>query len=170
MEPVDVVQTYLELHNSHDVDGVMALLSSEIEFELCGVWTKRGKVAIRELEEFDATTDSYLALEGFELDGNIVSCRGVERNEWFRLAGLSEARYRRCAFTVEGEMIVRLLAQYEDESAQTIADGLHAITQWAQKHRPETLGELMPGGSFRYGQSAAKAWLSLLDEWRRSAT
>ena len=169
MKPMEVVEAYLVLHNSHDLDGVMDLYSSAIEFELAGVWVKTGKSAIQELEEFDAVTGSQLSFEQFQVDDNQVSCHGTERNEWVRLAGLGEIKYQRCAFTVDGEKIVRAYAQYEAESVQAITAALQTIAEWAEVHRPGALEKLMPGGEFRYGTLAARAWLSLLEDWNRSA-
>lgn len=107
MEVVDLVKSYLETHNAHDIDRAVSLLSEDVIFETVGVWIKRGQDKVRELEEWDAALGSSLAFTGLAAEGNQVKCQATERNAWFRLAGIDEVYYDSCVFTLARERLPR---------------------------------------------------------------
>jgi len=93
-EALALVQTYLERHNEHNLDGVMALYAEDAVFTLSmGRGDVTGKAAIRELETFDVLASSFLAPFGLVLrqegDAWSVDIAGVlESSDVFSAAGL----------------------------------------------------------------------------------
>lgn len=51
MDAIQVVTAYLDAHNAHDLDRVLAALTDDFRFEAVGVWTRSGKRLARQLAE-----------------------------------------------------------------------------------------------------------------------
>lgn len=93
-EALDLVDHYLALHNTHDLEGVMALYAEDAEFTLSqGRGTVKGRDTIRDLEMFDVVARSNLSPYGLSArwDGGVwqVDLEGViEASAIFSAAGL----------------------------------------------------------------------------------
>ena len=57
---LDIIKSYIEAHNNHDIDRVLSHFQPSIEFELSGTWTKKGLGDMRSLEEWDTELNSHL--------------------------------------------------------------------------------------------------------------
>jgi hypothetical protein len=94
LEALALVRTYLERHNAHDLNAVMALYADDAVFTLSmGRGDVSGKAAIRDLEMFDVLAGSFLSPFGLQArrkDGGwVVDIGGVlESSRIFRAAGL----------------------------------------------------------------------------------
>jgi len=165
---IGCLQAYEEAHNRHDVQGVMAMCTDDIRFEVVGVWVKVGKDNVRLLEEWDAAINGSLSLRDFEASDERVSCRAVERNDWFRLAGISEVEYTSCHFSFRQGFMAEMRGEMAAQSREAVSTALRSVMGWASRERGEVLARLMPGGEFVYGAETARVWLALLEEWRQS--
>ncbi len=164
--PLEVVRAYFRAHNSHDVNGALALLSHRIVFEAVGTWTRKGVALARELEEWDASLGSTLEPYGMVADGEVVTCQVREQNEWFALTRAGEVTWARCEFRVSQGRIMSITSELEEESQARIDQALQAVLAWAGDNRATELSRLIPGGRFHYNAEAATCWIALLQEWR----
>lgn len=166
-----LVERYLELHRSGDVDGLLALHTAESEFVIPGQEPIRGTAAVRNLCEWDAVLGSELVMTGIRSDGDTILIDSVvERNKWFQGLGLFEVRYEPGTRIVlqNGRISGTYPAALEAETQQRLMERFQTLLQWMGKHRPDALAELLPGGKFRYDAAAARLWLEVLAEWNTS--
>lgn len=165
---IERLRSYEGAHNRHDIEAVMAMCTDDVRFEVVGVWAKVGKEEVRLLEEWDAAIDGSLSLSALVASGETVNCRALERNDWFRLAGISEVEYSSCRFSFRQGLIAEMRCEMTVESREAVSTVLRSVTRWASRERGDEFARLMPEGEFVYGRENAKVWLALLREWRES--
>lgn len=116
MKPKEVARLYLDRHNAHDVEGVLALFAEDAQLEIPGRLVRRGKEEIRVTEEWEALVhDNLYAPEMVEAD-NEVSFRAFEANDWLNASGVRQLRYTSVTIVVEGDRITRITAALSPES------------------------------------------------------
>lgn len=160
------IRAYETTYNAHDVEKLMSFYADDIEFEIVGVWVRRGKEAIRELAEWDKATNLQMTISGIVVSGDTVTFRLVEKNDWWTLAGIGDVHYQPCVMVFRDGLISKLRATMTQEGFDRYAKQWPLIIGWAREHRGEVLNELLPGGKFIYGAEPAKKWLDLLRAWR----
>jgi hypothetical protein len=160
------VRAYEATYNTHDVEKLMSFYADDVEFEIVGVWVKKGKAVVRELAEWDKATNMHMTISDITVSGDTVTCKLVETNDWWRLAGMGEAYYEPCVMIFHNGLISEMRATMTQESLDAYARVWPSIISWARDHRSEELNELLPGGLFVYGAEAANKWIMLLQEWR----
>lgn len=167
---IELVTAYQNAHNRHDIEAALAYYADNIRFEITGTWVKEGLEEIRGLEEWDAAVDGELLLYDMTLENDTITCKGAERNEWFRLAGIDEVSHVSVTIRVLNNRIVEIIAKPTLQSEMEIADAFGKIMSWARRERSEMLSALMPGGQLEYTTEAAESWLDLLRDWRNATT
>jgi hypothetical protein len=167
-ETVEIAQQCFQVHNGRDLDGVGALLGDDPEFELVGVWTLRGRDRVLRLTEWDAALNTRLQPADLRVEGGMVTCHVVERNDWFTAVGLDEIQHEQCELHVVDGRIVKIRSTMEPESYRATAEALGRIIGWARQACPDELGAPMPGGQFEYNGRNARRWLALLAHWRQA--
>ena len=75
------------------------------------VWTKEGKEQIRNLAEYDAALNSELICPDFMISKDTVKCKTIEKNDWFRLAGIDSVEYEYSYFIIEKGLISKIIAK-----------------------------------------------------------
>lgn len=166
-KPEEILKSYVEAYNSHDIDKVMSLYIDDVTFENVGVWTKQGKHEVRKITEWDAATHIHMHVSDIEVVGDTVTFYLIETNDWLKLAGIGEWHYKG-SIVVHNGLIRKLRAEITEQSLKTFQKAWQSIMGWASKERSSELAELMPDGEFLYGEKVAKKWLVLLQEWREA--
>jgi hypothetical protein len=161
-----LVKRYEKIHNSHDVEMALSLYSDDVRFEVVGMFVKVGKDQVRDIEEWDAETNSHMTISNVEVQGNTASYRLAEGNDWFRLAGIELMYYEPCRIVFREELIAEIECEATDESKSAMGEVWQPIMEWASRERSDELAGLMPDGKFVYGAESARKWMSLLKEWR----
>lgn len=116
MKPKEVAQLYLQRHNAHDVEGVMALYADDAQFEIPGRLVRHGKDEIRVTEEWEALVhDNLLAAEMIEADHE-VSFRAFEANDWLSASGVRQLRYTSVTLEVRDNRITHVTAALSPDS------------------------------------------------------
>ncbi len=159
------VRAYESTYNAHDVEKLMAFYADDIRFEIVGVWVKRGKEPVRELAEWDKTTNMHVTISDISVNGNTVTCKLIETNDWWKLAGMGEVHYEPTVLIFRDGLICDIRATMTQEGVDAYARVWPDIISWAKSHRNEVLKELVPGNEFVYGAEAARIWLALLRDW-----
>jgi hypothetical protein len=60
-----------------------------------------------------------------------VNTTAIENNDWFRISGIGEEKYKSVQFTFRGQEINRIRVELDPESSRAIAEILRSITNWA---------------------------------------
>lgn len=162
---ITLVKKYEKLHNSHDIEDVMLLYHDDIKFELVGTWIKSGKEEIRELEEWDRALNSNLKFETFEVRGDSVFCKVIEKNDWFKAVGIEQIIHDPTIFIVSKRRIKKIIANPSEEIGKEIGAKLGSVYSWSKITKDSTINELIKDGEFIYSNKSAKKWLKLLDKW-----
>jgi ketosteroid isomerase-like protein len=171
MDPTAFVQRYVALHQSGDVDGLLALHTEDSEFIIPGQDPVRGHAALRGLFSWDVVLGTELIMEDIHLDGDtVVIDTIVERNKWFEAIGVSETRYKPGTRLVlrDGRIAGTYLSGFDERTHSRVVEGFGRLIQWLSANRPEAQNRLLPNGMFRYDAESAHLWLTVMEEWQRS--
>ena len=164
-KPADIIKSYQEAYNNHDLEGVLALYAEDASFEIIGQVSLQGKEQVRELTEYDFVLNIHMSCDQFRTKGDSVMCQLEESNDWLKAAGIQRARYM-ATFMVRNGLIQSVRAKPSPETEQALEKILDPLIEWASQHRPELLAEMMPEKTFIYNADNAKKSLSLLHEWK----
>jgi hypothetical protein len=162
---IKLVKKYERLHNTHSVESALSLYDDDIKFELVGTWIKSGKKEIGNLEEWDKALNSNLKFESFELKGDSVFCKVIEKNDWFRAIGIEQIIHDPTIFIVSEGLIKKIIANPSKEVGKEIGSKIGSIYSWSDETNDSTIHKLIKKGQFIYSDEAAKSWLKLLDKW-----
>jgi ketosteroid isomerase-like protein len=171
-DPAALLERYVRLHRSGDVDGLLAMHTEDAEFVLPGQEPIRGRSALRDLFESDAVLGSELVMAGIHARGDTIVVDSItETSKWFRALGVAQVRYRPgTKFVLRGGRIAGTYATpFDDETRERLAERFELLLRWMRENRPDAVNRLMPGGDFRHDAASARLWLEILDEWK-SAT
>jgi hypothetical protein len=146
----------------------MSFYADDIEFEIVGVWVRKGKAAVRELAEWDKATNLQMTISDIVVSGETVTFKLVEKSDWWTLAGIGDVHYQPCFMVFRNGLITRLCATMTQQGFDRYAQQWPLIINWAREHRRDELEELLPGGEFIYGAEPARKWLVLLRAWREA--
>ena len=166
--PGDILTSYLDSHNSHDVEATMQLFHEEARFTMPG---RPPITDIRKMESWDAAISSNLNYESWEVRGDtLVIGRITERNNWFSKAGIPVVEYNPGSEIIlrDGKIYEIRMAEMTEESQRAIGEMFSSFFTWAEINRPEELARLMPQGQIVMSENMAKEWFLLLDLWQRS--
>lgn len=168
MSNEEVLQEYLNRHNAHDIDATLELFHEDARIILPD---QPPMNEIRKMEAWDAAISSNLYYENWEVDEDTIFVgRIVEKNNWFRRAGISQIEYQpgtRFVFR-DGKILEIRTAGMTEESQAALEEMFRAFMQWAFENRPNRVRKLMPNNEFSFSVDNAEEWFLLLDEWQRT--
>lgn len=164
----DLIQSYFEAHNAHEIENSLGYFNEDAVFELKGVWTKKGLNDIRGLEEFDAAMNSHLELIEARQSGDTVYCRIVENNDWFSSVGITRLVHDPTIFVLDGRKIKHIIAYPDQETGEKIEAAIGQIFQWSQQTGDSAVYKLLPEGEFIYSTEAATQWKALFERMKES--
>ena len=165
-QATELIKSYEQAHNAHDIDKSLSFFHQEIIFELKGVWTKSGKEAIRSLEEWDAALNSHLKFEFIRFNGDSVFCKIIESNDWFRAIDMETLTHEPTVFIIKNDLIHKILAFPSEKDGMKIQAAIGSVYQWSSDVQDSTIYELIQGPEFIYSEAAAKKWLKILARWK----
>ncbi|GJM17693.1 MAG: hypothetical protein DHS20C13_30200 [Thermodesulfobacteriota bacterium] len=164
----EVVKSYINAHNAHDIEKALAFYDENVVFELQGVWIKEGLSEMQSLEEWDASLNSNLRLESISSKEDSVFCRVVENNDWFGAVEIHDLVHDPAVFIIENRKIKKIIGYPSPETGKEIEAAIGSLYQWSQKVQDSTINELILNGQFIYSTEAAEKWLDLFDNWKNS--
>lgn len=163
---------YFQHHNRHDLTGELAFFTDDAVFEMPGWSPLRGKDALRDQFGFDSVLNSEIIVGGLRVLGDTVVIDSItERNDFFRLLGISEIRYlpgTRFIFHA-GQIQNVQSAQIRPEDMQATSAKIEQVLGWLRIAHPEFSSDIESGALFQYNAETANRWLQLLREWRGAA-
>jgi hypothetical protein len=175
-EARSLLKDYIERHNSHDLEGVMALYADEAVFYLSmGRPPVHGRDAIMELERFDVAAQStiYPQQVSFEQDGDLWRIHidgAIEHSEIFEAAGVSivMAQGIQDAFVLRDGRIVEInQPDLQPACTATVLEAFRGSVAWLHETNDGRQQLLVENGFIKLTPKTIPDVISLLREWRR---
>ena len=177
-EPRALVDRYLELHNTHQLNLVMEMYAPDATFALSsdrGIAT--GREAIRELERFDVYANSTVQPYGmtYERRGDAwhVHLEGVvEHSDVFSALGIVIVRTQpvRDAFIIaDGRIQAVIQPELQPACSKVAATGFAAMTRWLVESGDARAPDLAPDGKLKLVPGTILIAISAISDWRRAS-
>lgn len=163
--PVALIRAYEKAHNAHDVERSLDFYNDTVAYELSGVWVKKGKDQIRELEEWDAALNSNLKFESIAVHKDSLFCMVVEKNDWFKAVGIDQLVHNPTVFIVKDGSIHKIIATPSAEDRRKIDTSINSIFDWSLEVNDSSVFGLIQNEEFIYSNQSAKQWLTLFKKW-----
>lgn len=158
------VKAYQEAHNSGDVEKELSFFAEDVKYGVVGHWSIKGKEKLRKLVEIDAALNSHIDVTGLKVEGDIVTCKIKEQNDWLKLAKIGALYYEYSEFIFEEGLIKEVRLKFTQKSFKALQEFQATFERWASKNRSQELAELKdPGMPIK---ESVGLRLRLLREWR----
>ncbi len=102
---INLVESFQEVFNRHDVDDILTMFSKDAEFEIVGQSKLTGKQQIRNIFDYDVGVNTELKFINCKSEGNSVHCQILEQNDRLDAIGISELEYASCTFVFKDGLI-----------------------------------------------------------------
>lgn len=158
------VKAYQEAHNSGDVEKELSFFAEDVKYGVVGQWSIEGKEKLRKLVEADAALNSHIVVTGLKVDGDIVTCKIKEQNDWLKLAKIGVLYYESSEFIFEEGLIKEVRLRFTEKSFKALQEFQATFGRWASKKRSQELAEL--GAPGMLVKENVGLLLRLLREWR----
>ncbi len=145
---------FQEAHNRLDVEKLLELSTDDVRQEDSGgyQWIMR-----------EAILDSRIFLTDIRVNGDVVTCKAKQQDDWFKTAGIDAVYYESFQFTFKDGLIKDISSTYTQESADAIREFKATFYKWAgEKLGPESAELITKGITIEN----ADKWLTLVQEWR----
>ena len=136
------VKAYQEAHNSGDVEKELSFFAEDVKYGVVGQWSIKGKEELRKLVELDAALNSHIVVTGLKADGDIVTCKIKEQNDWLKLAKIGALYYESSEFIFEEGLIKEVRLKFTQKSFKAMQEFQATFGRWASKNRSQELAEL----------------------------
>jgi len=151
---VDKVKAFQESHNRLDVEKLLELSTDDVKQEGSGgyQWIMQ-----------EALLNSRIFLTDIKVDGDVVTCKAKQQDDWYKIAGINAVYYESFQLTFKDGLIKDIESKYTQEST----DAIHAFRATFHKWTVEKLGK--EGIELRRRNVTIEnvdKWMTLLREWR----
>jgi len=160
-DPESIVKSYEHAHNTHNIDKALTFFDDSISFEIKDTWIKKGKEKIKELELWDSTLKSNLKFDILKINNDTVLSRVIEKNDWFRAAGIDELIHDSTILIIRDNKITSIIASAKGDQYNKVGQLISSIFEWSHKTTDSTIYGLIKDGEFIYSPEAANKWLNL---------
>lgn len=159
---------YAEASAAHDLKTLEALTSEDIAWQL-GPYRLRGKKAALGPNAYDLGLENTLIFRNIRVDGNVVECELVERNETIQAIGMTEVRSHP-RFTFENGLVARKEPSGKEPPAEySMAEfnrRMAPLRKWIRGNHPEAVSKLVDSdGAFVFSEDNGALMLQLTRKW-----
>ena len=166
---INLVESFQEVFNRHDVDEILTMFSKDAEFEIVGQSKLTGKQQIRNIFDYDVGVNTELKFINCKSEGNSVHCQILEQNDRLDAIGISELEYASCTFVFKDGLIQSFTAKIPAESMRYIMEKWQNFMPWITKNYPDEYSRMFTSeGRFIYNRENGRDVVPLLREWRIS--
>ena len=163
----DRVRAYVEEFNAHDLEGVASRFTKDPTFEMGGLYTLKGKQALKDLLAYDMVLDARLSVGNMRAAGDTVFAHLTVTNRWLEVADIGEAHCQ-AMFVFHDGAIDKFVGTLTPETRAAFDDVMGPMLAWAKQNAPDRLEEMTQDGRFIYNADNAERALALLEDWKRS--
>ncbi|MFT7286533.1 MAG: hypothetical protein ACI87W_000639 [Halieaceae bacterium] len=173
-----LITTYIERHNSHDLDGVMSLYAADAIFYLSmGRPPVHGRKAIEGLERFDVAARSTIYPQDVSIEQDAGLWRvhiggAIEHSDIFATAGVSivMAQGIRNAFVLRDSRIIEVhQPELEVACRDTVLAAFRGAVAWLIERNDPREEYLVENGFIKLTPATIPEVVTLLREWRISS-
>lgn len=167
-DPLEVVETYFEYRNAHDIEKTLSLFSDSIVFVMDENTREMGKEHIRKLESWNAAIYGQLSIPKMKIKGDTVLMTKItEVNQWYKSLGIDSVVYKGGTYAIVHNGLITEMrpSPLSNNSAIEASAKLRQFMAWAANERTVEMFNLMPKGQFDYSPQNASKWLELMREW-----
>lgn len=129
---------YMEASNAHDIEALASMTADDIVWHL-GQYVLRGKPEALLPHESDAVMNTALEVRDLRVDGRIVECEVIERNDMLRAAGIERWRhFARYVFDETGRVVLKEPWRTSPDDAE-VARRFKPYREWRRVNHPESV-------------------------------
>jgi hypothetical protein len=159
---------YAEASASHDLRALEMLTAEDISWQL-GRYRLVGREDALAPNAYDLGMENELEYRNVQVDGNVVECEVIERNETIEAIGMTEVhQYPR--YTFENGLVLRKEPSGKKPLAEYSMTEFHRrmspLRKWIRETHPEVMSRLVdPDKGFIFSQENGALMLRLTREW-----
>ena len=154
---------YLEASNAHDLDTLASMTADDIVWHL-GPYELRGKPEALLPHESDAVMNTTLEVRDLRVEGQVVECEVIERNDMLQAAGIESWRhYARFVFDETGRITLKepWRTSLDDAEAEK---RMQPFREWVRTNHPQSVPNF-DDITDCFGIEPAKRSRQLMQDW-----
>ena len=164
---IDLVESFQERVNQHDVEKIMSMFTEDATFEIVGLSKFAGKQHVKIIFEYDVGVNTNLQFINCKSEGNTVHCKILERNDRLDAIGISILKYSSCIFTFKDGLIESFAAEIPPDFVEYNSKILKKFIPWLTENHPNEYSRMfMHDGRFIYNRENGRDVVPLLRKWR----
>lgn len=164
----DVVKTYVDSCNAHDIDKVLGMIADTIRYEEEGISERVGKSEFRNKLMWDKAVNTQIEVTKLTVKGSTVTGKAVEYSDYYTAAGIDQFTYDQIVIEFAGQQIKSIKVVPSVESNDQAGNVLLAFVNWGMSNRAADMNKLKDSGSFAFTSGTAPHWITLLKAWKAS--
>jgi hypothetical protein len=163
---LNLVETFQERVNCHNIDGIMSMFTEDATFEIVGLSQFSGKQNLRNIFEYDVGVNTKLEIKNCKVEGDTAHCHLLERNDRLEAIGLNELKYAACSFVFKDGLIQSFKAEHFPEIVKYNSAVWRQFVKWLTKHYPDRYSKMFTlEGRFIYNRENGSGVVPLLRRW-----
>jgi hypothetical protein len=176
---IDLVKTFQERVNQHDVEKIMTMYTEDVTFEVVGyskVAGKQqvkiifeyysGKQQIKNPVEYNVEVNSNWQFTNYKSEGDTVHCQCSQRNDTLDAIGVSGRGYSSWIFTFKDGLIQSVAVEIPPDYVEQNSKIAKTLIPWLTEKYPNEYARMfMPDGRFIYNRENGRDVVPLLRKW-----
>ena len=163
---IDLVKTFQDRVNQHNVDKIMSMYTEDATFEIVGLSKFAGKQNVKNIFEYDVGVNTKVQYINCKSEGDTVHCQSSQRNDTLDAIGVSGRGYSSCIFSFKDGLIQRVTFEPPPDSVEQNSKILKTLIPWFTENYPNEYARMfMPDGRFIYNRENGRDVVPLLRKW-----
>jgi limonene-1,2-epoxide hydrolase len=163
-KPADRLESLQKAINNHDIEKAMSFYADDIKVEILGTpIVIEGKQKVRKAIEEQIILNAHFTFTDIKADGNKVTYKVKEQNDWLKAAGVDALYYEHAQTTFKDGLIKLEIAKPTQESAKIMGELLESFGKWASEKKGKEYTRLKTEGVTK--ENVGK-WLAIVQKWR----
>jgi limonene-1,2-epoxide hydrolase len=157
---IDLVKTFQERVNQHDVEKIMTMFTEDATFEDVGLSKSSGKQQIKNIFEYHAGVKTNVQFRNCKSEGNTVHSKMLLRNDILDAQGIGEQKYFSCIFTFKDNLIQSFADEQPPDFVEYNSKIIKKFIPWlTENHQDDYSRMFMPDGRFIYNRENGNIYL-----------
>lgn len=154
---------YMQASDARDLATLASMTADDIVWHL-GPYELRGKPEALLPHESDAVMNTTLEVRDLRVEGQVVECELIERNDMLRAAGIGSWRhYARFVFDETGRVILKEPWRTSPDDAE-VAKRMQPFREWVRTVHPQSVPNFDDIADC-FGTEPAKRSRQLMQDW-----
>lgn len=163
---IDLVKTFQDRVNQHDVENIMYMFTEDATFEIVGLSKFKGKQNVKNVFEYDVGVNTNLDFINFKSEGDTVHCQILERNDRLDAIGIDELEFITCNITFKDGLIQSFSAEVPPDFVEYNIKILKQFIPWLKENYQIEYSMMFNSEEkFIYNYENGKNVVPLLKKW-----